>query len=37
VGAAYSFLLELRLDRGPMDESEAERALRTWWAERATP
>jgi poly(A) polymerase len=34
VGAAYDFLLELRLDRGPMGEDEAERELRAWWAQR---
>jgi poly(A) polymerase len=34
VGAAYHFLLELRLDRGPMDEAEAEAALREWWHHR---
>jgi len=34
VGAAYSMLLELRLDRGPMTDAEAETALLTWWAER---
>ncbi len=34
VGAAYHFLLELRLDRGPMDEAEAEAALRAWWHDR---
>ena len=34
VGAAYDFLLELRLDRGPLGEQEAERELRAWWAER---
>ena len=34
VGAAYHFLLELRLDRGPMAEDEAETALREWWADR---
>ena len=34
VGAAYSYLLELRLDRGPMSEAEAETALRAWWSER---
>jgi poly(A) polymerase len=32
VGAAYRFLLELRLDRGPLSEAEAEAALREWWA-----
>jgi poly(A) polymerase len=36
VGAAYSFLLELRLDEGPMTEDRAEQALRTWWSDRAT-
>ncbi|TEX51952.1 MAG: CCA tRNA nucleotidyltransferase [Actinomycetales bacterium mxb001] len=34
VGVAYDFLLELRLDRGPLGEDEAERVLREWWAER---
>ncbi|HSN06193.1 MAG TPA: CCA tRNA nucleotidyltransferase [Candidatus Angelobacter sp.] len=34
VGAAYAFLLELRLDRGPMSETDAEAALRAWWSER---
>ena len=34
VGAAYDYLLELRLDRGPLGEAEAERALREWWAAR---
>lgn len=34
VGEAYRFLLELRLDRGPMTEAEAEAELRTWWASR---
>jgi poly(A) polymerase len=34
VGAAYSFLLELRLDEGPMTEDHAEQALRTWWSTR---
>jgi poly(A) polymerase len=34
VGAAYSMLLELRLDRGPMTDAEAETALRTWWSTR---
>jgi len=33
VGAAYKFLLELRLDEGPLGEEEAERRLRTWWAD----
>jgi poly(A) polymerase len=34
VGQAYSYLLELRLDRGPMDPEEAETALRQWWETR---
>lgn len=34
VGAAYDFLLELRLDRGPLGEEEAERELRAWWEQR---
>ena len=34
VGQAYNYLLELRLDRGPMDPEEAERALREWWETR---
>lgn len=34
VGAAYDFLLELRLDRGPLGDEEAERELRAWWAGR---
>jgi len=31
VGAAYQFLLELRMDRGPLDEDEARSALLAWW------
>jgi poly(A) polymerase len=34
VGAAYRFLMELRLDEGPLGAEAAERRLRTWWAER---
>ncbi|MBF0672247.1 MAG: CCA tRNA nucleotidyltransferase [Salinibacterium sp.] len=34
VGEAYRFLLELRLDEGPLGEEEAERRLRAWWAAR---
>ena len=36
VGAAYAFLLELRLERGLLDEDEAERELRAWWADRTS-
>lgn len=35
VGAAYRFLLDLRMDRGPMTEEDATAALREWWAARA--
>jgi poly(A) polymerase len=34
VGEAYRFLLELRLDEGPLGEEEAERRLVAWWAAR---
>ncbi|MDD2858093.1 MAG: CCA tRNA nucleotidyltransferase [Candidatus Nanopelagicales bacterium] len=34
VGEAYRFLLELRLDRGPLGEDEAADALLAWWAGR---
>jgi len=35
VGEAYRFLLEVRLDEGPLGPGEAERRLRAWWAARA--
>ena len=34
VGEAYRFLLELRLDEGPLGAEEAEARLRAWWATR---
>jgi poly(A) polymerase len=34
VGDAYKFLLELRLDNGPMSEDDAKAALLEWWAAR---
>jgi poly(A) polymerase len=34
VGEARSFLLELRLDEGPLGEAEAARRLREWWDAR---
>ncbi|CAN5354185.1 CCA tRNA nucleotidyltransferase [soil metagenome] len=34
VGEAYRFLLDLRLDGGPLDESAAREALLAWWAAR---
>jgi poly(A) polymerase len=35
VGAALAFLLELRLEEGPLGEEEAGRRLDAWWAEHA--
>jgi poly(A) polymerase len=35
VGEALSFLLELRLEEGPLGPEEAGRRLDAWWAERA--
>ena len=35
VGRALHFLLELRLDDGPLGEEEAARRLRQWWQEQA--
>lgn len=32
IGRAYSFLLELRLENGPMDHDDAVAALKEWWA-----
>ncbi|MGV8881393.1 MAG: CCA tRNA nucleotidyltransferase [Rhodoglobus sp.] len=34
VGEAYRFLLELRLDEGPLGAEEAEARLRAWWGSR---
>ncbi|MCW2768100.1 MAG: hypothetical protein JWO11_4059 [Nocardioides sp.] len=34
VGEAYRYLLELRMDRGPMTEAEARAELLAWWAQR---
>jgi poly(A) polymerase len=33
VGRAYRWLLELRLENGPMDPADAEAALEQWWAD----
>lgn len=33
VGRAYAFLLELRLDEGPIGADAAEQRLREWWAQ----
>jgi poly(A) polymerase len=35
VGEAYRYLLEQRLDDGPLGEDEATRRLLIWWAERS--
>ena len=34
VGEAYTFLLELRLEKGPLGHDAAEEALKTWWDRR---
>jgi len=34
VGEAYQFLLDLRLERGPMGEDASREALLAWWADR---
>ncbi|HEX4400282.1 MAG TPA: CCA tRNA nucleotidyltransferase [Galbitalea sp.] len=34
VGEAYRFLLDLRLDEGPLGSEEAEQRLRAWWVAR---
>lgn len=35
VGRALAFLLELRLEEGPLGEHEARRRLTTWWEEQS--
>jgi poly(A) polymerase len=37
VGRALAFLLELRLDEGPVGDEEAVRRLDAWWAEQQAP
>jgi len=34
VGQAYRYLLELRIDEGPLGPERAEQALRAWWADQ---
>ncbi len=34
VGEALDYLLELRMDEGPLGEEEATRRLEAWWAAR---
>ena len=36
VGEAYRFLMELRLDEGPLGAEEAERRLTAWWVARSS-
>ena len=35
VGAAYQFLLELRMDEGPLPEETARERLLAWWRARS--
>ncbi|WP_309130753.1 CCA tRNA nucleotidyltransferase [Brevibacterium sp.] len=35
VGKAYKYLLEMRLEHGPLEPERAEELLRQWWAENA--
>jgi len=35
VGEAYKFLMELRLDQGPLGEERAREELLRWWSERS--
>ncbi len=35
VGRALAFLLELRIEEGPLGEDEARRRLKAWWGEQA--
>ena len=34
VGEAYRFLMDLRMEKGPLGEELAREALRSWWAAR---
>lgn len=34
VGRAYNFMLEQRMEHGPLGAAEAEAVLRSWWAEQ---
>lgn len=34
VGETYRFLLDLRMERGPLGEKPARQALRSWWVVR---
>ena len=35
VGEAYKFLMDLRLDQGPLGEDQAREELLRWWSERS--
>jgi len=35
VGRALAFLLELRLEEGPLGDEEARKRLSVWWSEQA--
>jgi poly(A) polymerase len=35
VGEAMAFLLEVRLDEGPLGKDEASRRLEAWWSTRS--
>ena len=37
VGQAYRWLMERRLDEGPMDRERAESELLEWWSSRQQP
>ena len=36
IGEAYKFMLDLRLEQGPLDKEQAIAALRAWWEQRAS-
>lgn len=35
IGRAYQYLLDLRMEQGPLGKEAAEAALRAWWSEQA--
>lgn len=35
VGQAYNFLMELRMDEGPLGEEAARQRLLDWWSTRS--
>ena len=37
IGQALAFLLEVRMEEGPLGREEAERRLREWWADQQQP